>query len=67
MDRRQEVSHCMTLQKEESPKTLSGPQTTAKRTREVKEITQDHADIINELIWLVNKHASAGKCLYTEI
>ncbi len=30
----------------ESPTTLSAPQTTAKRTREVKKITQDHADII---------------------
>ncbi len=26
--------------------TLSGPQTTAKHRREVKEITQDHADIM---------------------
>ncbi len=42
----QEVSHCMILQREESPTTLSGPQTTVKRTREVKEIMQDHADIM---------------------
>ncbi len=36
----------MTLQEQESLTTLSGPQTTAKRTREVKKITQDHADIM---------------------
>ncbi len=46
MDRRQEVSHCMTLQKEESPTTLSAQQTTDKHTREVKDIMQDHADIL---------------------
>ncbi len=46
MDQWQEVSHCMTLQKEESPTTLSASQTTAKPTREVKEIMQDHADIM---------------------
>ncbi len=36
----------MTLQHEESPTNLTSPQTTAKRTQEVKEIKQDHADIM---------------------
>ncbi len=36
----------MTLQKEESPTTLSAQQTTDKHTREVKDIMQDHADIL---------------------
>ncbi len=74
MDRWQEVTHCMTLQQEESQTTLSGPQTTFHHQmlmRSDKEITQDHADIVvsspinrNKDDFLVNKY-SAGKNVYT--